>query len=101
MDWRPEVPVDAEQARLLLAKNVALLRNPACRFAFLKEREGSVSLFVDGACHACAGQAAAFAELICAQDRVTASPDMIASDLAMDLIVQLLNQGNTAFDPEA
>jgi 50S ribosomal protein L16 3-hydroxylase len=100
MDWRPEVPVDAEQARLLLAKNVALLRNPASRFSFIRERGASVSLFVDGACVACAGQAAAFAELVCAQERVTASPEMIASESAMDVIVRLLNQGNIAFDPE-
>jgi 50S ribosomal protein L16 3-hydroxylase len=100
MDWRPEEPVDAHRAHLLLAEGVTLLRNPASRFSFTREGADSVSLFIDGECFACAGEAAAFAELVCAQDRVMPGLDMIASALMMDLVVTLLNRGSIAFDLE-
>ena len=100
IDWRPQEPVGAEQVRHLLAENVSLLRNPASRFSFIRQRAASVLLFVDGECFACTDDAAAFTELLCARDRVLASPDAIMSKPTMDLIVELLNQGSIAFDLE-
>jgi len=99
MDWRPEDPVEAATVQLHLA-GVPLLRNPASRFSFIRDRKGSLSLFVDGECFACTGEAAMFAEQICAQDQVMASPDMTTSSQALDLIIELLNKGNIAFDLE-
>jgi len=97
--WRPEEAVDGGQVHLLLAERVPLLRNPASRFSFIREGAASVSLFVDGECFACAGEAAAFAERICAADQVVPSAEMIASHPARDLVVQLLDRGALAFHP--
>ncbi len=100
MDWRPDEPVEIEQVRCLLAKDVSLLRNPASRFSFIREGGASLSLFVDGVCFACTGETAAFAELVCAQDRILARPEIVASTSAVELIGALLNQGSIAFDAE-
>lgn len=97
VDWRPEEPADAEQVRRLLAGKVALLRNPASRFSFIREG-ASVSLFADGERFACTGAAAAFAERLCAGDRLVPSADMIASAPTIDMVVGLLDQGSVAFD---
>lgn len=99
IDWRPEEQSDPGEVRRLLAADVPLLRNPASRFSFIRET-ASVSLFVNGQCFACTGVAAAFAERLCAGARVMPSAEMIGSELALDLIVELLNQGSLAFDLE-
>jgi len=98
IDWRPEAPVDAGEVRRLLADRVPLLRNPAGRFSFIREEAARLALFVDGERFACAGEAAAFAERICAHGRVVASPDTAASKPAIELITALLDQGSIAFD---
>jgi 50S ribosomal protein L16 3-hydroxylase len=78
---------------------VPLLRNPASRFSFIRSTAGEVSLFVDGRSHRCAGAAAAFAEALCARDRITVGDDVLRSDEAIAVIIDLLNQGSVAFEP--
>ncbi|WP_336964513.1 cupin domain-containing protein [Sphingobium aquiterrae] len=100
MDVQPEEPIGIVQLRACLADDVPLGRNPASRFSFIRQQADSLLLFVDGASFACTGESAAFAEILCAQDRIGIDPDLGKSDSAMALIVQLINQGSLAFEPE-
>ena len=100
IDWRPEEPVTPAELRRLFARPVPLLRNPASRFLFFRQGTDSLSLFVDGECFACSGDAASFAERICAQDSVVLSRDVPPSKPMLDLISKLLNRGSVAFDVE-
>lgn len=101
IDWRPEEPIQPEDMRHLFARNTVLLRNPASRISFIRDRPPSISLFVDGECFACTGDAAAFAQRLCAQERITVSPSMIDAKAVMELVLELLNRGSLAFDPDA
>ncbi len=100
IDWRPDQPIGAEDVRQLLAEGVSLLRNPASRFSFIRQGPNSLALFVDGQCFACAGEAAAWAQQICAHDKVMVSPSMVKSERVMTLVLELLNQGSLAFDQD-
>jgi 50S ribosomal protein L16 3-hydroxylase len=99
IDWRPEKPISANDLRHLLAGHVPMIRNPASRYSFIRQT-ASLSLFVDGECFTCTGEAAAFAERICAQSRVVPSSDMLTSQPTTDLIAKLFNLGSIAFDLE-
>lgn len=100
MDWQADEPTDPGHVRMLAAQHVPLLRNPASRFAFVREGPHDVALFVDGERFVCTGEVAAFAERICAQGEFMVSPELIALEPAMDLIVALLDRGSIAFDLE-
>ena len=56
-----------------------------------------MSLFVDGQRFACTDEAAWFAEQLCANDRLTIDPDVLASEPTMELIVELCCLGCVAF----
>jgi 50S ribosomal protein L16 3-hydroxylase len=98
VDWGPEEPAGIEDVRAMLAGGALLSRNPASRFSFVRQEAGAVLLFVDGECFECAGETAAFAETLCAQDRVGVDPALRDSDSAMALIAALFNQGSVAFE---
>jgi 50S ribosomal protein L16 3-hydroxylase len=100
VDWRPEEPIGFEDLRAFLADGVPLLRNPASRFSFIREQTGSLLLFVDGQSFPCSGEAASFAEQICAQDRLMVNPAINATGPALELIAELFNQGSVAFDQQ-
>lgn len=100
VDWTPEEPAEADDVRGWIANGEPLTRNPASRFAFVHNDNGSVRLFVDGKCFETAGKVAAFAEQLCAQDGMIVDPELTISEPAMDLIMQLYNQGSIAFDQE-
>lgn len=85
-DWRPERPVNARQVKAHLARGGGLLKNPASRFAFL--RDGL--LFVDGEAYACAPPVA---EALCSP-----VPDAAGADVA--LLVALINRGALALDED-
>lgn len=95
-DWRPDAPTPLEEVTALLADGTPLIRNPASRFAFLRE-EGGVRLFVDGHDFACTGDTAALAERLCAGPPVTPAS---ASPAALTLIAALIDQGSLAFADE-
>jgi 50S ribosomal protein L16 3-hydroxylase len=97
-DWRPEAPVAVADMRERLAGEPHLLRNPGSRFSFIRSAPGSLLLFADGECFECAGETVAFAEQLCAQDRIAVDPGLVESGSAMALIVELFNQGSVAFD---
>ncbi len=100
VDWGPEEPVDIEDLRAMLASGGALDRNPASRFSFVRQAAGGVLLFVDGDCFECADDVVAFAETLCAQDRIMIDPGLAGSQAAITLIATLFNQGSLAFAPE-
>jgi 50S ribosomal protein L16 3-hydroxylase len=97
IDWKPEAPIEVEQLREMIANCERLNRNPASRFAFIRQDAGAVLLFVDGGCFECDGETAEFAEALCAQAGMPVYPDLVKSDSAMTLIAQLINQGSIAF----
>ncbi|MBO9518252.1 MAG: cupin domain-containing protein [Porphyrobacter sp.] len=98
--WQPEEPFEADEVRDILAEPSELLRNPASRFAFVRQGPGAVLLSVDGQCHDCSGETASFAEQLAGQDRVPVGPDQATSGAMVELIAALLNQGSVAFDEE-
>lgn len=101
-DWRPDAPVDVAELRELLAGDVSLCRNPASRFSFIRQTDGLLLLFVDGECFACKeAAAAAFAERLCAQDRMGIDPALAAETPVLHLIAALYNQGSLTIEPEA
>lgn len=99
LDWRPEQPIELEQLRSLVASGRPLLRNPASRFSFIRGENGTLTLFVDGRSHACAGPTGEFAQGLCAGDRLVVDQDLLGLPEAMALVADLLNQGSVAFEP--
>lgn len=97
IDWQPESPASEAQVGERLAGGMALLRNPASRFAFVREQDSTVQLFVDGAIHSCHGAAAAFAEELCAQ-RIEPVFAPAGDGATVSLVTVLVNQGSLAFD---
>ena len=95
IDWRPEQPADAEDIAQQLAAGTPLVRNPASRFAFVREEGAAIMLFVDGHCFACTDGAAAFARAICDDVELTVAPDCSAATL--ELIAMLFNEGSIGF----
>lgn len=97
-DWRPARPVSIAALRKRLAAGAAIVRNPASRFAFVRQGTDGVLLFVDGEAFDCAGEVAALAECLCAQDRVVVDPALTKSAAAVALLAELFNQGSIEFD---
>ena len=93
-DWRPEEPVTAEELLALIDEGAQLWRNPASRFAFLREEDG-VTLFVDGSAYPCAGDLAILAQQLCAHPTLALDPSMVAG---VGLLVTLVNQGSLMID---
>jgi 50S ribosomal protein L16 3-hydroxylase len=80
-----------------LADGLALARNPASRFSFIRN-DAELLLFVDGECFECHGETAAFGERLCAEDVIHVAPELARSEAVQTLIVQLINQGSIAFE---
>ncbi|MBT2185857.1 cupin domain-containing protein [Sphingobium nicotianae] len=100
VDWAPDEPVEGEEMRRELAKGEGLVRNPASRFSFVRQGDGTTLLFVDGESFPCAGAMAALAEQLCGSGRIVIDQDLLGSDEAMALLVTLFNEGSLAFDPD-
>ena len=95
VDWTPEEPATAQDVRDRLAGGTVPVRNPASRFSFVRQDAGLL-LFVDGECFECTGEAAVFAERLCAGRDLTPG----ASPAEVELVVALLNQGSVSFDAD-
>jgi 50S ribosomal protein L16 3-hydroxylase len=100
LDWRPAMPLDRASLQQHLADGVQVFRNPASRFSFIRQGRDSLTLFVDGECRDCGGEAAEFAEQICAQSCVDFAAKRPKSDTALDLILWLFNRGSVSFEME-
>ena len=100
MDWRPEVPVEADDVREAIAAQIPLSRNPASRLAFIAKGEDAVMLFADGVCFDCGGETATLAKILCAEDSVVLDAKFAANQDAIDFLTQLCNMGCVAFESE-
>lgn len=98
IDWRPDEPFTIDAVRKQLEAGRAMIRNPASRFAFIRDTPGSVMLFVDGQCFACTDDVADFAQAICAEVQLALAPHSSAATL--ELIALLFNEGSLSFDLE-
>lgn len=96
IEWQPDETITIDGVRAMMAAGAALIRNPACRFSFIRDGQSSVSLFVDGRCFPCTGHDAHFAERLCRDTRLAGPSDWADADGA--LIAELVNQGSIAFD---
>ncbi len=97
IEWQPEEPVTADDVRDGLDAGVPVLRNPASRFAFVRQGAGML-LFVDGETFECLGDVAELAEMLSDADEAMVSE---ASDDAVELLVALANMGSIAFAGDA
>jgi 50S ribosomal protein L16 3-hydroxylase len=101
IDWCPEQPLSQNEVRALLAEGAILNRNPASRFAFIRQDSGALVLFVDGAAYDCAGDVATFAELVCAGLDVAVPTALAARPDVVELATTLINHGSLAFEADA
>lgn len=97
VDWRPEEPLGMEDVRWAIGQGLELQRNPASRFAFVRESGDALLLFVDGETFACTTDTSALAEAICANDNLTLDD---VSDAGCELLLALCNMGSVAFVDE-
>lgn len=100
IDWRPEEAAEPSDIRAMLADEALLLRNPASRFAFIRQEGGGVLLFVDGESFSCVGETAGLAEQLCAQDELALAPALAGVDAAVALLGALYNQGSISLGGE-
>jgi 50S ribosomal protein L16 3-hydroxylase len=100
IDWTPEVPVAATDIGAMIPAGSSLIRNPASRFAFVRDSAQSVMLFVDGNSFACSGETGLFAERLCAQDHITIAASDARSQSTTTLIAALLNLGSISIAEE-
>lgn len=100
LDWRPEEPLVEDHLHSAAALGLPLVRNPASRFSFIRREGGGLTLFVDGTAHSCTGATAAFAERLCAHEAVGVTPELLDSEDASALLLDLLNAGSIAFETE-
>ncbi|MGB3752936.1 MAG: cupin domain-containing protein [Parerythrobacter sp.] len=98
IDWRPDTAISAEEVAAALEGGTALVRNPASRFAFVRQPDDSVLLSVDGEATACCGAAATFAEALCASPRIEVNRDDITHQPVQSLVRDLVNRGCIAFE---
>lgn len=100
IDWAPDDAIDAADLRALVSAPAALVRNPASRFAFVREDPGAVTLFVDGQAYACSGDTARFAERLCASDEIAIGPEDVVAEATAAVVVALLNLGSVEIAEE-
>ncbi len=97
-DWRPEAPIGLRAMQTCLADGCELSRNSASRFAFIRQSEQAVCLFVDGQSFDCTGDAATLAERICAGGTLLVEPRLAVSVPVASLLAALVDQGSLAFE---
>jgi 50S ribosomal protein L16 3-hydroxylase len=97
VDWGRETPASPQAVRAALIEGVPLSRNPASRFAFVRQSEVASLLFVDGQCYGCD---VALAERLCAGPLIMTDDGLAVSEAALGVIVALIDQGSLAFEDE-
>ena len=101
IDWTPEASVAPADVRAMVSAPTALTRNPASRFAFVRESADCIMLFVDGHSLACSGDTALFAERLCAQDHITITSAELVAEATAVLVAALINLGSIELGEEA
>jgi len=98
IDQRPEQSLTtAEFVKIL--REAAPLRNPASRFAFIRN-DAQLTLFVDGEAFPCDAQLAPLAELICAHPIIPVDAALLTSAPSLALLLALYNQGSLVFEDD-
>jgi 50S ribosomal protein L16 3-hydroxylase len=100
MDFSPEEPLDRQEFAALIREGTPLSRNPASRFSFIRGQGDALSLFADGAEFSCEGDAARFAEALCAGGALIADPGLLDSFAGSELLNALLAKGSLAFEDD-
>lgn len=95
-----DAPIDEAALRVALAPGVALVRNPAARFSFIRQRDGGTLLFADGQVFECHAQAVLLAEQICAAPIIALDFDLSESDETLRVIAALIDQGSLALETD-
>ncbi len=98
IDWQPEEQIIREELVQQLRSGHAIIRNPASRFAFIRQDNGSLLLSVDGECIAPPKECDALIEALCAVPRIEDVAKLAASPAAVSLIEQLHGQGSIALE---
>ncbi|MGL4542117.1 MAG: cupin domain-containing protein [Polymorphobacter sp.] len=98
-DTAPDRPIGAKALRKALAAGVSLGRNPASRFAFVREAADSAALFVDGNCFVCCGAVTELAEQLGGQRRVQVDAALLADAAAFNLLTTLISRGALTLEP--
>ncbi len=98
IDWAPEEPIGIDTVRALLTFGAVLYRNPASRFAFIRQDANQLLLFVDGERFSCTEETAAFAERLCAADSLEIDLKTAGSAASVALIAALVDQGSVTFE---
>ncbi len=97
VDWQPDDPLTADDLRTRLTTGAKLHRNPASRFAFVREDSEAVTMFVDGEAYDCTGAAASLVEMLCGRAGIQIPGDLASDDLSVALILNLYGRGNLNF----
>lgn len=98
LDWSPDTQMMPDVLRKRLAAGEPLHRNAASRFSFIRRGADAVLLFVDGECYPCVGDAAGFAEALCAHASLTVEPALLSCEAVVELIARLMAEGSVALD---
>lgn len=98
LDWSPDTQMMPEVLRKRLATGEPLHRNAASRLSFIRRGADAVLLFVDGECYPCTGDAARFAEALCAHASLTVEPALLSCEAVVELIARLMAEGSVALD---
>ena len=93
LDWALEEPIGAADLTRNADGAIALQRNPASRFSFIRRGEDSVMLFVDGRSCLCTGPAATVAKRICNAAAFEVDAEQMDDPAIAELIVDLVNRG--------
>ena len=96
-DWSPQAQLEPGQLQKNIAGGLPLLRNPASRFSFIRQKSNSVLLYVDGVCFPCTNETAGFAEILCAQNEIFFDQNFVNSDDIITLLGALYDQGSVTF----
>ncbi|RYD61829.1 MAG: cupin domain-containing protein, partial [Sphingomonadales bacterium] len=98
IDWAPDLAITAGDLQGDNRAPIAFVRNPASRFAFIREDDTALTLFVDGQSYPCRGPMADVCERVCAETRFALEPEQLANPDVAALIVDLVNRGCIALD---
>lgn len=98
IEWQPETAITAEEAAQHLHSGGAILRNPASRFAYIREDSGALILSVDGQCYEPGAQCDDFIEALCCAPRLADTSTFAKLPKVADLIAVLQGLGSIALE---
>lgn len=95
-ELQPDEQISPEEF-LQLLDEAPILRNPASRFAFIRDG-AALTLFVDGTAFPCDAALAPLAERLCAQSTLTVDGALLRLPGALQLLLDLYHRGSLVFE---